>query len=204
VGFFRDLFGQSRPCDVCQLGKGSWPGGHSGVADWKVRGHGLSADFLICARCALALKDSGLMHGNPFVAMAALVRAGLVERPPTHAYLQHSEWRKVAIHSLETAGLATNDEFAALATLKAMEAQLFPSAVTSPSPVRVTHDRHEREWVDVQPADRKTYLQRLLDTGSPPEQKRARMLLDQSAHERQPFYRLWARLRALGRLLRGR
>jgi len=108
------------------------------------------------------------------------------------------------MHSLETAGVATYDEFAALAALKAMEAQLFPSAATSPCPVRVTPDRHGGKWVDVQPEDRKTYLQRLLHTGSPPEQKLARMLLDQSAHERQPLYRLWARLRALGRLLRGR
>src|SRR5207249_2607419 len=149
------------------------------------------------------LKDSGLMYGNPFLAVAALVNAGLVERPPTHAYLQHSEWRKVAMHSLEAAGLAASDEFAALAALKAMEAQIFRSAATSASRV-LTPDSHGGEWVDVHPEDRQTYLRRLLHTGSPPEQALARMILDQSAHGRQPLYKLWARLRALGRLLRRR
>jgi hypothetical protein len=70
------------------------------------------------------------MYGNPFLAMAGLVNAGMVERPPTHAYLQHPEWRKVALHSLDTAGVAASDEFAALAALKAMEAQLFSSGAS--------------------------------------------------------------------------
>ena len=127
VGFFRDFFGRSKPCDVCQLGKGSWPRAHTGVADWKLRGHGLAADFLVCARCRLALKNSGLMYGNPFLAMAALVNGGMVDRPPTHAYLQHPEWRKVSMHVLDRAGVAAPDEFAALEALKTMEARIFSS-----------------------------------------------------------------------------
>ena len=33
MGFLRDLFGPAQPCDVCQLGKGSWPKEHNGIAD---------------------------------------------------------------------------------------------------------------------------------------------------------------------------
>lgn len=99
---------------MCQRGRGSWPAAYNAVADWKLRGHGLTADFMLCARCRLALKNSGLMYGNPFLAVAALVNAGIVERPPTHAYLQHPEWRKVSIHVLETAGVPVRDDFAAL------------------------------------------------------------------------------------------
>lgn len=110
---------------MCQLGKGSWPKEHNGIADWKLRGHGLNADLLVCGRCRAALMKSGLMYGNPFVAMASLVRAGVVNRPSVHAYLQHPEWRKVSMHVLDIAGATVPDEFAALEALKAVEVSLF-------------------------------------------------------------------------------
>jgi len=125
LGFFRDLFGSQRPCDVCQLGKGTWPSSHNAVADWKLRGHGLDANFLVCMPCRLALENSGLMYGSPFLAIAALAKAGIIDRPPAHAYFQHSEWRKACMHVLDTAGVSVPDEFAALEAIKAMEAALF-------------------------------------------------------------------------------
>ncbi len=125
MGFLRDLFGPAQPCDVCQLGKGSWPKEHNGIADWKLRGHGLYADFLVCGRCRVALQQSGLMFGNPFVAMAALVNAGIIDRPPVHAYLQHAEWRKASMHVLDMGGVEAADDFAALAAMKELEADLF-------------------------------------------------------------------------------
>jgi hypothetical protein len=97
---------------------------HNAVADWKLRGHGLAANFLVCMRCRLALENSGLMYGNPFLAIATLVKAGFIDRPPVHAYFQHPEWRKVCMHVLDTAGVSAPDEFAALEAIKAMEAVL--------------------------------------------------------------------------------
>lgn len=64
------------------------------------------------------------MYGNPFVAIAALVNAGVVERPAVHAYLQHQEWRKAAMHVLDMANLNISDDFAALEALKEVEASL--------------------------------------------------------------------------------
>ena len=68
------------------------------------------------------------MYGNPFVAIAALAKSAVVDRPPVHAYFQHPEWRKVCIHVLDTAGVIAPDEFTALEAIKAMEAVLFRDA----------------------------------------------------------------------------
>jgi len=125
VGFFRDLFGPSKPCDLCQLGVASWPRDRNGVADWKLRGHGLSADLLVCASCYKAVNSRGLREKNPMLALVMLVKAGHATRPQAHAYLQHPEWRKVWMHLLETSGVAVSDEFQALDSVKALEGQLF-------------------------------------------------------------------------------
>lgn len=125
VGFFRDLFGPSKPCDVCQLGAASWPSDRNGVADWKLRGHGLSADLLVCAPCYKAVNSLGLRDKNPMLAVVTLVNAGHASRPQTHAYLQHPEWRKIWMHLLETSGVTVSDDFQALAAVKTLEARLF-------------------------------------------------------------------------------
>ncbi len=65
------------------------------------------------------------MFDNPFVAMAALANAGLIDRPPVHAYEQHPEWRKVSMHALDMGGVEAADDFTALEALRAVEKPLF-------------------------------------------------------------------------------
>lgn len=124
MGFFRDLFGARQPCDLCQLGKAQWPAAHSGSADWKLRGEGLNADLLICPRCFDWVRKAGLGTKNPILALAYLVRSGQAERPPAHAYLQHPEWKKVWMHSLDQAGIGATDDFAALAAIREIEQEM--------------------------------------------------------------------------------
>ena len=59
------------------------------------------------------------------MAVAALARVGIAQRPPVHLYLQHPEWRKIWIHTLETLQVNVSDEFQALAAMKDIEARLF-------------------------------------------------------------------------------
>lgn len=121
MGFFKDLFGPREPCALCHLGESSWPSDRSGVADWKVRGHGLRATFLICGRCRRVLLENGLDRKSPMLALAVLVATRQAERPSLHAYLQHPEWRKYWMHVLDTGGLSPSDEFEALRMMEPLE-----------------------------------------------------------------------------------
>ena len=131
MGFFKDLFGPRHPCDLCQLGQGSWPSDRSATADWKIRGHGLQAKLFICVPCRRFVMDSGLMEKTPMLAVAYLVKAGQAQRPPAHAYLQHPEWRKVWMHLMDVAGIEVSDEFAALSAMKPIEAAFMEEAGVS-------------------------------------------------------------------------
>ena len=125
MGFFRDLFGPSKPCDLCQLGQSSWPKTRNAVADWKLRGHGLQADLFICAPCYRGIKQLHLTGASPMLALVEFVRIGHATRPAPHAYLQHPEWKKVWMHTLDMTGTSVPDEFAALEVIKQLEASLF-------------------------------------------------------------------------------
>ena len=127
MGFFRDLFGPRKPCDVCQLGQDSWPGDRSGVADWKLRGHGLSASFLICASCYQAINQAGLRASNPMLALVTLVKKGQARRPAVESYLGHPEWRKVWKHMLEQAGASSVADDLDLETIRELEGKVFDS-----------------------------------------------------------------------------
>lgn len=121
MGFFKDLFGPREPCALCCLGQSSWPSKRSGEADWKLRGHGLQAELLICGQCRQFLQETGLHEKTPMLALAHLVAAGRAERPPVPAYLQHPEWRKIWLHLLDQGGLEPSDEFEALQMMKPLE-----------------------------------------------------------------------------------
>jgi hypothetical protein len=125
MGFFKDLFGPPQPCDLCQLGKASWPAARSAAADWKLRGEGLKADFYICPVCYSAIQSAGLQQKSALVAMAALVANGVAERPQLNAYLLHPEWRKTWLHTLDISGIRTTDEFGAIEAMRSFEDALF-------------------------------------------------------------------------------
>lgn len=122
MGFLRDLFGPRQPCDLCHLGRVSWPPARNAAVDWQVFGHGMNARLSICAPCRSLVLQADLMQKTPMLAMAHLVALKHAHRPPVHAYLQHSEWRKVWMHLLETSGIDVVDEFSAMAAMKPMEA----------------------------------------------------------------------------------
>jgi len=92
---------------------------------------GLDASLLICSTCAKAINSSGLAQKTPLMAIAILASSGIAERPPVHFYLQHPEWRKIWIHTLETLQMNVSDEFQALAAMKEIEAQFFDRAADS-------------------------------------------------------------------------
>lgn len=125
MGFFKDLFSAPRPCDVCQLGKGAWSSARSAVAHWDLRGQGLNVHLLVCSACYRAVTEAGVREKNPVFALAILVQAGHADRPPAHAYLQHPEWRKIWMHTLEGLGIEVSDEFSALAAIKQLDDRLF-------------------------------------------------------------------------------
>lgn len=124
MSLLRNLFGQAQPCDLCQLGKVSWPSDRNATADWKIWGHGLRADLRICSTCKRTLRDTPFANKPPILGLAYLVTAGMASRPPVHAYLQHPEWRKVWMHALEGAGIHVSDEFEALDAVRTLEAKL--------------------------------------------------------------------------------
>jgi len=141
MGFFKDLFGPRQGCDLCQLGKSSWPHSRSAAADWKVRGDGLHADFFICAPCRGFLKETGLAIKNPMVAMAYVVAGGFADRPPAHAYLQHPAWRNVWMHMLDASGVRVVDEFQALEALKPLEQAFMDHVHEDESPTETDEPR---------------------------------------------------------------
>jgi len=57
--------------------------------------------------------------------VAVLARSGIAQRPPVYVYLQHPEWRKIWMHTLETLQLNVSDEFQALAAMKEIEERMF-------------------------------------------------------------------------------
>lgn len=138
MGFLRDLFAPREPCSLCCLGKSSWPSDRSGVADWKLRGHGLRAELLICSACRRFVRENQLHDRTPMLAFAHLVAAGRADRPSLHAYLQHSEWRKIWHHLLEQAGLQPSDEFEAVRMMEPLEKEFMsrgqPSRQSEPEP----------------------------------------------------------------------
>jgi hypothetical protein len=97
VGFFQDLFGPLKPCDVCQLGRATPIPGQAGTVDWKIDINvpGISVrrlELLICGQCRRLIKGYGLVKASPMVVMGKLIAAGLIPRPPAEAYLNHPVW----------------------------------------------------------------------------------------------------------------
>lgn len=140
VGFFEDFFGPPKPCDLCQLGKVSWPPQHSASRDWRLWGHGLRVTLLLCRRCYQFVRRSGLEQNTPLLALATLNVRGVADRPPPHAYLQHPEWKKIWMHMLESGGFEIGDDFAALACIREIEPAFFKQVeggVTSPLKAQV-------------------------------------------------------------------
>lgn len=131
MGFLKDLFGPRQPCDLCQLGQSSWPSDRSASADWKLRGHGLRAKLFVCIPCRRFLFETGLVKQTPMLAMAHLIVLGRANRLPLHAYLQHSEWRKVWMHMLDMSNIEVSDEFAALKAMKPIEEEFIRRAQQS-------------------------------------------------------------------------
>ena len=125
MGFFKDFFSQPAPCDVCQLGQARWPRDRTGMVDWTLQGQGLNVSLRICPGCANAISGMGLREKNPMMGLAMMVRAGRAERPPVHYYLQHEAWRRVWLEVLERFGVDHEDEFQALAEMKAIEGRFF-------------------------------------------------------------------------------
>ena len=128
MGFFKDLFGAREPCAICQLGQASWPSSNSGVADWKLQGHGLNTSLLICRRCRAGIMEAGVGTANPMTVMGLAVKAGWTPRPPLHAYHQHPGWRAVWLHILDASATRPADEFAALAAMAPLEKEFMRSA----------------------------------------------------------------------------
>jgi hypothetical protein len=125
MGFLKYLLGLQTPCDVCQLGKSSWPDYRKGTVDWVLRDTGLNASLRICSYCAKAIRVAGLARDHPLMAVGILVRAGRAERPPVHAYLQHAEWRRVWRHMLKRLQINVADYFQVLAATKELEPRFF-------------------------------------------------------------------------------
>lgn len=107
IQFFKDLFGARQPCELCRLNREQWETSRSGVADWRVQGHGLDVELLICGQCRALLMDTGAKQKNPTLVLGQLVRAGYAHRPDTRAMLRHSKWRTIWRHMLETGGFTT-------------------------------------------------------------------------------------------------
>lgn len=128
MGFWKDLLGPPQPCDLCQLGAAEWSQDHSASREWKVWGHGLRVELLLCKRCHSFVRQRGLMNKTPMASLAAMHAEGLVPRPPVHAYLQHPQWKKLWMHMLETGGVEVSDEFEALAAIRKVEPGFFKSA----------------------------------------------------------------------------
>jgi hypothetical protein len=105
--------------------------------DWKVFGQGMNVKMFICPGCSQVLKELGLIYKNPLVGLAALVAHGRAIKPPVHAYLQHSEWKKVWMHMLDGSGLPVRDEFAALEAIRQVEPSFFSKVATEYGPVGV-------------------------------------------------------------------
>jgi len=144
LGFFQDLFGPPKPCDLCQLGQGRWPSKHSAQATWRLRGGGLDSSLLICPVCFRNISAAGLREKNPTFVMAVLVKNGQSGQPPTHAYLQHPVWRGIWMHTLETLGVTTTDEFSALAAIKRVEERLRDQLGSAPGLPSTTDDHAAR------------------------------------------------------------
>lgn len=121
MGFWSDLLGPAKPCDLCQLGQAQWPSANTAQATWSVRGQGLQATLIVCPICFHRLEEAGLRQTNPALALAKLIAKGSVVRPPTHVYLHHDAWRRTWMHTLETLGLRPHDEFAALRAIHDVE-----------------------------------------------------------------------------------
>lgn len=107
IQFFKDLFGPRKPCELCRLKADQWEARRSGVADWKIHGHGLKAQLLICEPCVMLLQHPGANEKNATIVLGQLVRAGYARRPDTRAMLRHPEWQKIWRHTLEGGGVAT-------------------------------------------------------------------------------------------------
>lgn len=105
--FFKDLFGPRQPCELCRLGREQWEASRSGVADWKIHGHGLDAELLICGPCRALLMRTGANQKNPTLVLGQLVRAGYAHRPDTRTMLQHGAWKSIWRHTLQSGGRAT-------------------------------------------------------------------------------------------------
>ena len=85
------------------------------------------ANLLISPDCKTFVRQAGLKQKNPVLAIPFLVKAGLIERPPAHAYLQHPEWRKVWFHLLDPSGIQVRDEVQAVGKIKELESEFFES-----------------------------------------------------------------------------
>ena len=136
MGFWSDLLGPAKPCDLCQLGQAQWPSANTAQATWSVRGQGLQATLVVCPICFHRLEQAGLQQTNPALAMAKLIAQGSVDRPPTHAYLHHPAWRRTWMHTLDTLGVRPHDEFAALCAIHDVETK-FLSQLTGETELTV-------------------------------------------------------------------
>jgi hypothetical protein len=123
MGFFKQLFTPPQPCDVCCLGLAKWLQEQTGVIDWSITCDGLSATLLICRHCASVLASTGTAHKTPILLLSVLVSKGVARRPATHVYLEHEQWRRIWLHTLDSAGIRPADQFAALAAIRGIEEQ---------------------------------------------------------------------------------
>lgn len=74
------------------------------------------------------MRSMGLQAKNPILALSYLIRSGLAERPAPHAYLQHPQWKKIWMHSLDNAGIHPGDDFAALAAIRELEQRMISAS----------------------------------------------------------------------------
>lgn len=121
MGFFRDLFSTPKPCDMCRLSATRWSRDRSGVIDWSLSGGGLNAALRICPTCAEALARSGLTEKSPILGLAVLTASSIAECPAPYAYLQHAEWRKIWLHTLDALDVNVADELQALDAMKRIQ-----------------------------------------------------------------------------------
>jgi hypothetical protein len=127
MGFLRDLFGDRQPCDLCQIGKASWPSDRAAVADWRVSADGLDASLFVCGSCRQAVLDLQITH--PLVAVTSLIVLGHAAHPFPYSYLQHPQWRKILLHALSVAGARPVDEFDAALHVERIEGAFFRDIV---------------------------------------------------------------------------
>lgn len=122
--FFKDLFGPRQPCELCRLGREEWEANRSGLADWKIHGHGLDVELLICGPCRTLLMRTGANQKNPTLVLGQLVRAGHAQRPDTRTMLRHPKWRTIWRHALQAGGVTTNTSEETISVVDSMLAEI--------------------------------------------------------------------------------